>query len=149
MPTYETSLGAVFGHNSENFHIGNLYFSCLNLSVKYCFCYNFRYTDEEVCQYLLRHSVLYHLDSDKEKFDLLVFMARKLFAFAHGKCALEGMDPVMMQEITLPGHLYLQLLKDRLSSWLTVLKYVIMKRERVAKNFVFNQSKLIGFLLTT
>lgn len=68
-------------------------------------------------------------------------MTRKLFAFAQGKCAIEGMDPVMMQEITLAGHLYLQLLKDRITSWLTGLRYTIMKRERMVKNFVLDQSR--------
>ena len=78
-----------------------------------------------------------------DKFNLLVFMTRKMFAFAQGKCALEGMDPVMMQEINLAGHLYLQLLKDRLANWLNVLKYIILKRQRTVKNFDFNQSRLI------
>lgn len=81
-----------------------------------------------------------HLSDDVDKFHLLVFMTRKLFAFVQGKCAQEGMDPVMMQEVTLAGHVYLQLLKDRLSVWLNVLKLVILKRQRAVKNFVFNQS---------
>lgn len=103
-------------------------------------CYH-RYTNEEVCQYLLSKSVAIHLKDDTDKFNLLVFMTRKIFAFAQGKCALEGMDPVMMQEITLAGHFYLQLLKDRLTSWLTILKYIILKRQRTVKTFTFNQSK--------
>lgn len=104
------------------------------------------YTDEEVCQVLLNNSVAIHLSDDVDKFHLLVFMTRKLFAFAQGKCAQEGMDPVMMQEVTLAGHVYLQLLKDRLSVWLNVLKLVILKRQRAVKNFVFNQSEM-GSLL--
>lgn len=55
------------------------------------------YTDEEICAYLLRRCVAIHLEKDEDKFNLLVFMTRKLYAFAQGKCALEGMDPVMMQ----------------------------------------------------
>ncbi len=104
---------------------------------------HFRYTDEQVCHFLLGKSVAIHLNDDTDKFNLLVFMTRKLFAFSQGKCALEGMDPVMMQEINLAGHLYLQLLKDRLANWLTVLKYIILKRQRTVKNFNFNQSRLI------
>lgn len=68
-------------------------------------------------------------------------MTRKLFAFAQGKCALEGMDPVMMQEITLAGHVYLQLLKDRMANWLGIVKLVTLKKQRMTKDFSMDQSK--------
>jgi DNA-directed RNA polymerase I subunit RPA2 len=113
--------------------------------LKYYSYYYLRYTDEEVCQFLLKNSALFHLNNDQDKFNLLAFMVRKLFAFAHGKCAEEGMDPVMMQEITLPGHLYLQLLKDRIASWLSVVKFVILKRQNLSNNFIFNSGKRIEF----
>lgn len=105
--------------------------------------YDFRYTDEQVCDFFLKKSVAIHLQNDTDKFNLMVFMTRKLFSFAQGKCALEGMDPVMMQEITLSGHLYLQLLKDRLTSWLSTLKMIILKRQRLVKTFSFDQSRLL------
>lgn len=60
------------------------------------------YTDEEVCQFLFRRSIAIHLDNDLDKFHLIAFMTRKLYAFAQGKCALEGMDPVMMQVLSPP-----------------------------------------------
>ena len=91
------------------------------------------YTDEEVCQYFLRISVAIHLETDVDKFHLLTFMSRKMFAFAHGKCVAEGMDDVMMQEISLAGHIYMQLLKDRITRWLTGLKYAILKKARFSK----------------
>ncbi len=91
------------------------------------------WSDEEVCRYLLRTSVAIHLEDDADKFHLIVFMSRKLFAFAQAKCALEGMDDVMMQEITLAGHVYLQLLKDRLALWLLGCKAAILKKARATK----------------
>ena len=100
-----------------------------------------RYTDEQVCEHLLSRSVAIHLDNDIDKFHLLTFMTRKLFAFAQGKCALEGMDPVMMQEITLAGHVYLQLLKDRMANWLGIVKLVTLKKQRMTKDFDMDQSK--------
>ena len=39
---------------------------------------------------------------------MLVFMVKKLFCLVQDKCAVEGVDSVMMQEVVLGGHLYLQ-----------------------------------------
>ena len=91
------------------------------------------YTDEEICSYLLRRCLAIHLEEDEDKFNLLVFMTRKLYCYAQGKCAQEGMDPVMMQEVTLGGHLYLQMLKDRMANWLANLKFSILKMHRSSK----------------
>lgn len=66
-------------------------------------------------------------------------MTRKMYSFAQEKCAEEGMDPVMMQEISLAGHLYLQLVKDRLTTFLTMLKFIILKKERLSRNFKLSQ----------
>jgi DNA-directed RNA polymerase I subunit RPA2 len=89
------------------------------------------WSDEQICAYLLRRAVCIHLNSDEEKFHLVIFMTRKLFAYAQGKCAVEGMDPVMVQEVSLPGHTYLQLLKDRLTNWLNILKSIVLKKQRL------------------
>lgn len=59
-------------------------------------------------------------------------MTKKLFAVANNKCAVEGADSVMMQECLLGGHLYLQVLKEKLYGWLTGLRILIMKRARNA-----------------
>ena len=93
------------------------------------------WTDEEVCSHLLQQSVAIHLGSDEDKFNLLTYMSRKMFVFAQGKCAMEGMDDVMMQEITLAGHVYMQLLKDRLTNWLSSVKYLMLKKARSQKKF--------------
>ena len=91
------------------------------------------YTDEQVCNHLLARSVCIHLKNDVDKFNLMVFMTRKLFSFAQSKCALEGMDPVMMQEVSLAGHIYFQMLKDRMSNWLGMLRLIILKKQRMTK----------------
>ena len=67
------------------------------------------YTDEEITDYLIQRAVCVHLGDDKEaKFDVVVFMIKKLFALVQDKCVPEGVDAVMMHEIVLGGHLYLQ-----------------------------------------
>ena len=85
------------------------------LVVMYVICiYVFMY----VCLYVsfsslsfLRECVCIHLDSDMDKFNILVYMTRKLFAFAKGECANESADNPANQEVLLGGHLYLMTLK--------------------------------------
>lgn len=61
-------------------------------------------------------------------------MTKKLFALVGNKCVVEGVDSVMMQECLLGGHLYLQVLKEKLWSWLTSVKIHILKRAKSAGN---------------
>lgn len=81
---------------------------------------------------IYRHCITIHLDDPLDKFYLLAFMTKKLFAVANNKCAVEGADSVMMQECLLGGHLYLQVLKEKLYGYLTGLRILIMKRARNA-----------------
>lgn len=82
-----------------------------------------------------------------DKFNLFVFMTQKLFSFAGQKCAIEGADAVMMQECLLGGHLYLQVLKEKLQTWLSVLKLSIMKRPGSTSD-KFNLTIRTLFILT-
>ncbi|KAK0089132.1 hypothetical protein PV325_008989 [Microctonus aethiopoides] len=91
-------------------------------------------TDEEVCDYIIEKCIVIHLDNPKDKFNLLIFMTRKLFSLANRKCAIEGADGVMMQECLLGGHLYLQVLKEKLYLWLNTLRMVISKRANTIGN---------------
>lgn len=69
-------------------------------------------------------------------------MTKKLYAFANNKCAVEGVDSVMMQECLLGGHLYLQVLKERLYSFLMGIRASVTKRgSSVGNNYVVNARK--------
>lgn len=59
------------------------------------------WTDSEVADFILDKTVLIHLTSPRDKFNMLVFMTKKLFSFAQDKCKVEGADAVMMQELLL------------------------------------------------
>ena len=83
---------------------------------------------------IFRHCIIIHLNNPLDKFYLLAFMTKKLFALVNNKCAIEGADAVMMQECLLGGHLYLQVLKEKLYGWLTGLKMGILKRAKSAGN---------------
>merc|ERR550519_3070496 len=89
------------------------------------------YTDREVCKYLIRNCVAIHLDDDEAKFDIICVMIKKLFSLVQDKCVVEGVDSLMMHEIIVGGHLYLQLLKEKLGDFLTILKSVILRAARL------------------
>lgn len=96
-----------------------------------------------------RHCLAIHLDDPAEKFYLLCFMTKKLFALADNKCAVEGADAVMMQECMLGGHLYLQVVKEKLYSWLMALRASILKRAKhVGNNFSLNVRKYFDTMIT-
>ncbi|XP_050434808.1 DNA-directed RNA polymerase I subunit RPA2 [Adelges cooleyi] len=87
-------------------------------------------TNKEVCDHLMRSYVLIHLHTDYDKFKLLVFMLQKLFSIAQNKCSLEGADAVMMQELMLGGHLYLKIVKEKLQSWMGLIKSNMLKYDQ-------------------
>merc|ERR1719391_640963 len=89
------------------------------------------YTNKEVGRWLLRTTVAIHLDSDEDKFDIICVMIKKLFALVQDQCVVEGADSLMMHEIILGGHLYLQLLKEKLYDYMTILKMVILRMAKM------------------
>ena len=61
-------------------------------------------------------------------------MIKKLYMLVQDKCVPEGVDSLMMQELVLGGHLYLQLLKEKLEIWLVTLKMAILKKATMMGN---------------
>ena len=111
------------------------------------------FTSTDITNYLLKKSVLVHLNpkrganeddkrrSNEDKFQMLVVMVKKLFTLVQDKCAVEGVDSVMMQEVVLGGHLYLQLLKEKLETWLVTMKMAILRRSKMP-NFDLNANTM-------
>ena len=80
---------------------------------------------EKAGQEFLRRVVLPHLGNrdvtdiqNHDKFQMLLFMVRKLYAFAAGDCATDNPDAVSNQEVLLGGFLYGMILKEALFEWL-------------------------------
>lgn len=94
----------------------------------------------------LRKIVLVHLgnvntteEQDADKFKMLLFMIRKLYALVAGDCAVDNPDAVQNQEILLGGFLYGQILKERLEELLAVnLKAALRDylRKKPSNNFM-------------
>ncbi|EHK97205.1 putative DNA-directed RNA polymerase I subunit RPA2 [Glarea lozoyensis 74030] len=74
----------------------------------------------------LRKIVLVHLGNanvtetqDTDKFKMLLFMIRKLYALVSGECAVDNPDAVQNQEILLGGFLYGMILKENLEDFVS------------------------------
>ncbi|CAH3126705.1 unnamed protein product [Pocillopora meandrina] len=101
------------------------------------------YSDEAVAQFVLQNCVCVHLNADVDKFNLMIFMARKLYAFALEKCATESADNPMMQEVLLGGHLYLMTLKEKLEVWLYSVRANIEKDMTKKQSYSLNTASLL------
>ncbi|PGG99077.1 hypothetical protein AJ80_09409 [Polytolypa hystricis UAMH7299] len=82
-------------------------------------------SDEAVGTEFLRKVVLPHLGNenvteaqDNDKFNMIIYMIRKLYALVAGDCASDNPDAVSNQEVLLGGFLYGMILKERLEEWL-------------------------------
>lgn len=82
-------------------------------------------SNEDAGTEFLRKIVLPHLGNqnvtraqDYDKFRMLMYMIRKLYALVAGDCAPDNPDAVSNQEILLPGFLYGMILKERIEEWL-------------------------------
>ncbi|KAL6045372.1 DNA-directed RNA polymerase subunit beta [Balamuthia mandrillaris] len=91
-----------------------------------------RYSDVAVGEYLLQKYIFVHLppEKNKNKFDLLIFMIRKLYALANNEVGPDNADSPMNQEILLGGHIYLMYLKEKLEEWLANLALNLLKDHR-------------------
>ncbi|KAL9101775.1 MAG: hypothetical protein Q9163_002994 [Psora crenata] len=82
----------------------------------------------------LRKVVLVHLGNadvsesqDNDKFQMLLFMIRKLYTLAAGDCAVDNPDAVSNQEILLPGFLYGMIIKEKVDDWVRNIQVAVQE----------------------
>lgn len=85
-------------------------------------------SNEQVADHILEMSILIHLNKPIEKYNLVVFMMKKLFQVVQGRNKSESADSVMMQELLLGGHLYQKIFKEYLENWMSNLKLNLNKK---------------------
>lgn len=75
--------------------------------------------------------VLIHLPSYGDKLEYILFMLRKLYAFAAGDCGVDNADSLQNQEILLPGHLMSTFVKEKFEETLEQVRLGLMKEMRL------------------
>ncbi|GJJ07336.1 hypothetical protein Clacol_001537 [Clathrus columnatus] len=100
------------------------------------------WTNKQVGYWLLNKLVLVHLEHPRDKFRLLLFMLRKLYALVSGACCPDNPDSPQHQEILLPGFLYGMIIKERLEETLNQVRNQINQdiRKEVASVDFFNNN---------
>lgn len=83
-------------------------------------------TDFAVGEMLLEEHVFIHCKTNREKFNLLIFMLRKVYALAEGTIEADSIDTLQYQESVLPGHLYLNLVYSEVNVMLRTVRRVII-----------------------
>ena len=90
-------------------------------------------SDVEVGQFLIERLILVHLPSFEDKYQTLCLMIEKLYAVSSGECECDSLDSVANQEVMLGGHLYGQLLSEKLYDLLIGAKAKVIKDMRNPK----------------
>ncbi|RDX55403.1 beta and beta-prime subunits of DNA dependent RNA-polymerase [Lentinus brumalis] len=72
------------------------------------------WTNQAIGVWLINKVVLVHLQNPREKFRMLLFMLRKLYAVVSKSCSVDNPDSPQHQEVLLPGTLYGMIIKERL-----------------------------------
>ncbi|KAJ1905596.1 hypothetical protein LPJ81_001838 [Coemansia sp. IMI 209127] len=99
-------------------------------------------SNADVGRLLLRRLVMVHLDTDRDKFNMLAHMVRKLYASISGECQEDNPDAQQMQEVYLPGHLYLGIIKEKIEDYLMGVRQEIAKDIRNQKVDLYNTKYL-------
>jgi DNA-directed RNA polymerase I subunit RPA2 len=100
-------------------------------------------TNEQVCDFIMENSILIHLDRPIDKYNLVVFMMKKLFQIVQGRNKSESADSVMMQELLLGGHLYQKIFKEYLENWMFNLKLNLNKKMQANDSASVKQTDIL------
>ncbi|CAK9159049.1 unnamed protein product, partial [Ilex paraguariensis] len=101
---------------------------------------------------VLKDYIFVHLDSNHEKFNLLMlatfpkylsFMLQKLFSLVDQTSVPDNPDSLQNQEVLLPGHLIIIYVKEKLQDWLLKVRRLLQDEiNSKSKKFEFNSCML-------
>ncbi|KAA0064805.1 DNA-directed RNA polymerase I subunit 2 [Cucumis melo var. makuwa] len=91
-----------------------------------------------VADAVLKNYIFVHLDNNYDKFNLLIFMAQKLFSLIDQTSVPDNPDSLQNQDVLLPGQLITLYLKEKLEDWLQKSKKLLEDEiSNPSKNFEF------------
>ena len=76
---------------------------------------------------LIKEHIVIHLETDHDKFYLLLLMMQKLYALVTGQCSPDNPDSPMHHEVLLPGVLMQTLFREKLQDALTRVKDTLLQ----------------------
>ncbi|MES1907747.1 MAG: hypothetical protein MHM6MM_000805 [Cercozoa sp. M6MM] len=90
-------------------------------------------SDAAVGAVLIRELLFVHAPSDRDKFNSLVSMVRKLLALVQGKIRADNADLLSQHEALLPGHLLTNFVSEKLHEVMVSCKYMVQRDMTDAK----------------
>ncbi|PPQ66740.1 hypothetical protein CVT26_009541 [Gymnopilus dilepis] len=106
------------------------------------------WSNAAVGAWLIQKMVMVHIDSPREKFRMLLFMLRKLYATVSGECCADNPDSPQHQEVLLPGSLYAMIIKERMEEILNAIRGTIMTEVRNGVAVDFNDKRWFNKILS-
>lgn len=100
-----------------------------------------------VAQTVLRDYILVHLNSNHDKYNLLIFMLQKLYALVDQTAAPDNGDVLQNQEVLLPGHFISVYFKEKVMEWLGKAKRQLSLEINKGNKFNFKDPDQIKKLL--
>ncbi|KAK0444431.1 hypothetical protein EV421DRAFT_1801014 [Armillaria borealis] len=98
--------------------------------------------------WLIQKMILVHLENPRDKFRMLLFMLRKLYALVSSSCCADNPDSPQHQEVLLPGTLYGMIIKERLDEILNNIRNTINIDVKNGVNVDFNDKRYFGKVLS-
>ncbi|KAF8076706.1 hypothetical protein FPV67DRAFT_1472397 [Lyophyllum atratum] len=99
------------------------------------------WTNAALGAWLIQKMILVHLDSPRDKFRMLLFMLRKLYAVVASSCCADNPDSPQHQEVLLPGSLYGMIIKERMDEILNNIRGNIRTDVRNGAPVDFNDKR--------
>lgn len=101
-------------------HLGKNFRVVLNIT-------NPEITDKQVGEIFMNENICVHLNNSIDKFNTICVMINKLYALVSDEISPDNLDSLQNQEILLPGHLYLMILREKLEEMLLGIRAKVFK----------------------
>ena len=62
-----------------------------------------------------------------DKFNYLLIMTENLYALINNEIQPDNLDSLMNQEVLLPGHLYMMMMREKLEEILITIRFRVLK----------------------